>query len=120
MRRYATKTKSEIGAEMNFSEAQAAVLGFSKGYQPKNGRIAWAKTLGTFVFHTGKLGMEVVTHECTHAALRWMEAKKFNALDRSGDYTEDEASDNEERFCYALGRMAAQIGDQCWKRGLYE
>ena len=117
MRKFAERTKAMRG---NFDNAEAAVCGFSKGEQDENGRIAWSKTLGAMVFYQKRLGMEIITHECTHAALRWMEAKKFNALDRSGDYVEGEASDNEERFCYALGRIAAQIAEKCWEHNLYE
>ena len=103
-----------------FMDTDAAVLGFSKGYVGADGRCVWSKTLGTIVFHRERLGVNVISHECTHAALRWMEAMKFNVTDRGENYVEGEASDNEERFCYALGRMTAAIGDQFWKYDLWQ
>lgn len=108
------------GKRKNFSNAAAVVRGLKRGRRTDRG-IAWKKQLGTIYFYKDCVGTEVITHESTHAALRWAEEKKFNVVDRNGpDYIAGDACDNEERFCYALGKIAAQIASKCWAHKLYE
>lgn len=66
--------------------------------------------------HRGALDSETVCHEITHAAWAWarrvgwaMEEDRLRATD---------ASESEERFCYALGRMVRQFVDRTWALGL--
>jgi hypothetical protein len=94
----------------NFNDAEAVATGYTKGFVKEDGRIAWSKTLGCIFFHRAGCFSEIVAHECTHAALRWAEAMKFNVIDRDdANYIAGNACDNEERFAYALGRMVSQI-----------
>lgn len=51
--------------------------------------------------------MGVIAHESTHAALRWCERMGIDCKQKT---TSSDASDGEERFAYALGEVARQIG----------
>jgi hypothetical protein len=67
------------------------------------------------------LGTEVVAHECTHAAIQWAQRVGLQPLAEKVSTTRAPgrmASADEERFCYGLGQMAAQIARQLWKREL--
>lgn len=44
-------------------------------------------------------GMEVITHECTHAGMAWVRFRRTNLRHMPG----------EEVLCYAVGRMAQQV-----------
>ena len=44
-------------------------------------------------------GMEVITHECTHAGMAWVRLRRTNLGHMPG----------EEVLCYAVGRMAQQV-----------
>lgn len=108
------------GAKANFDGALAVVRGFNAGHYTADGRKVWRKTLGTMFFHKARLGVEVIAHESTHAAFRWMEAQKFNAAEDAAERGDTNCSDSEERFCHALGNIARQIANECHDRGLYE
>lgn len=111
MRQYAKRIKSDTCASF-FRDAVAAVLPYSSNKR---------KTLGEIIFYKARLGTEIITHEASHAAIRWIERKKLMIVDRRGDeYTPGEASKSEERFCLALGWMASQIASKCYDLGLYD
>ena len=110
MRKAANKAGA-VRKDFHRIKAGAAVLGT---------RTPGTKSLGLILFHRQWLGMNVITHECGHAALRWMEAQRFSVEQRPANHKDGWASDNEERFCYALGSMAAQIGNECWNHKLYK
>lgn len=117
MRKAASRTEYKTkGQRDDFGDALAAVLGYGTGYISEQGRKVWSKTLGTIFFHRDQLGMEVVTHEATHAAIRWAEQQKIKI-----DFVAQggRASDAEERFCGALGRISAQIASKCHELDLY-
>lgn len=121
MRRTAKREGSDSSS---FFDADGATLGFQHYiWDEKRKTHVLRKTLGMIVLHRGRLDAEVLAHESAHAAIRWMEAMRLNMGMRTDPFADrpmqDEMS-NEERFCYALGRMTAQISDQCWKQGLYE
>lgn len=105
------------GRVADFQDAEAVTCGFGKGYVNESGRTIWRKTLGTMFFHKDRLGMEVITHEAAHAAIRWAERKDITL---APDPKAGPASDDEERFCYAVGRIAAQIAGKGHDLGLYE
>jgi hypothetical protein len=44
-------------------------------------------------------GMEIITHECTHAGMAWVRLRRTNLGHMPG----------EEVLCYAVGRMAQQV-----------
>lgn len=67
----------------------------------------------------GYMGMEVVTHEITHATIAW--ARRVGlpiAQLLSGDNT-GRVSDVEERFAYVHGRMCGQLVLRAEARGIY-
>jgi hypothetical protein len=78
-------------------------------------------------FHKGEIGIEVVSHELTHAAFCFADRRKL-PLDQcvNKDFKQDgrnNALDNdgpEERFCYALGHMVRQFTQKCYDKGLYK
>jgi hypothetical protein len=110
------------GKRSNFNDAQAVTCGYRRGEWGDGDRIHWKKCCGLLLFHRKGINAETLSHEATHAAIRWMEEKKFSfpinppALisERGGM-----ASDDEERFCYAVGRMTNQIAVVCSKHDLF-
>jgi len=48
-------------------------------------------------------GMEIITHECTHAGMAWVRLRRTNLGHMPG----------EEVLCYAVGRMAQQVNRIC-------
>lgn len=68
--------------------------------------------IGHLLFLKRHLKASVFAHECVHAALGWM--------DRIGimSYGKTRTKVDEERFCYAIGRMVQRIGNECMRRGL--
>ncbi|MEO5859168.1 MAG: hypothetical protein ABIR33_09495 [Pyrinomonadaceae bacterium] len=117
------RTAQREGADSsNFLDADGATLGFRHyAWDDKRKTHVLRKTLGLMVFHRDRLDAEVLAHESGHAAIRWMEAMRLDLEMRKDPMADRPMQDemaNEERFCYALGRMAAQISDQCWKHGL--
>lgn len=69
--------------------------------------------LGEMFLYAGNLGAGIVAHECTHAALRWLDdglhrlkwPSIFSAAGPS-------ASPAEERFCWVVGNLVLQF----WRR----
>lgn len=63
-----------------------------------------------------QLGMGVVTHECVHAACRWMARRKVPLLSfvRVREYQDPK----EERFASGVDRMAAQVVRKARTRGV--
>lgn len=118
MRRAASRAERKTkGKVADFKDAEAVTCGFGTGYVNEKGRTIWQKTLGTIFFHRERLGMEVITHEATHAAVRWAERRGITI---APDPKAGPATDNEERFCYAVGRIAKQIAGKCHELDLYE
>lgn len=64
-----------------------------------------------------ELGLGVIVHEATHAALRWLQRKEIEKLHTGLLGYSDE---NEEAFAYAVDCMSRQIVSECRKRGLLE
>jgi hypothetical protein len=53
------------------------------------------------------LGVAVLSHELAHAALAW--ARRAKITDLYGDHNKLAVGDAEERFCYVLGDLMAQV-----------
>lgn len=77
-------------------------------------------------FNRHKIGIEVVSHELTHAAFAFAERRNLNLGEavhkefRVGEASETMDTDGpEERFCYALGVMCRQFTQKCYDLGLY-
>lgn len=91
-----------------------------KGRTRKTGLFAEAN------FHRGQIGIEVVSHEMTHAAFAFAQRRNLN-LNEIVDKTFRAGGRNamldihgpEERFCYALGQMCRQFIKKCYDLGLY-
>jgi len=87
----------------------------------ESGRQRLQPDMGEILLTVRNLGTEVITHECTHAALNWSQRVGFDPFDskqKRGRLVS--ASVGEERFCYGLGQMARQIAVQGYKRGLIQ
>lgn len=79
------------------------------------------KCLGSMVFHRERLGCGIVSHEASHAVIRWMERMKMNKefgqnLMTPADGFVD-VNDIEEVFCYAVGEVTSQIYHNLWDKG---
>lgn len=74
------------------------------------------RDIGELNFHRGLLNAEIVSHEIAHAMVQWARRMRVDPLTDAGD--DDESSDNE-RFCYATGRMMAQFAHQAYRRRLW-
>ena len=55
----------------------------------------WQQDIGTIHFVKGDYGSGVVTHECSHACIQWLEVSGFNI------------KENDEDFCTELGLMVS-------------
>jgi hypothetical protein len=78
---------------------------------------------GEINFHRGRITTEIASHEIGHAALGWarrvgLPGIKLSPKDWQGD--EQRVTDDEERFCYALGRMVQQFADRAFRYKLWE
>jgi hypothetical protein len=58
-------------------------------------RPIWQQNIGTIHFVKGDYGSGVVTHECSHACIQWLEVSGFNI------------KENDEDFCTELGLMVS-------------
>lgn len=91
-----------------------------KGRTRKTGLFAEAN------FHDRAIGVEVVSHEFTHAAFAFADRRKLNLSDvvaktwsQEGRKSTLDLNSHEERFCYALGTMVRQFTQKCYDIGLY-
>lgn len=98
-----------------------------KSKDPKQRR----RKIGLFAelnFYRARLGVEVISHEMTHAAFCWAERRRLNLANAIGEHNwqirkHDAVLDQdgtEERFCYALGQMVRQFTQKCYDLGLYK
>lgn len=77
-------------------------------------------------FHRKELGIEVVSHEMTHAAFAFADRRKLNLNAAISEARWNESKNTmdqdgpEERFCYALGQMCRQFTQKCYDLGLYQ
>ena len=115
-----TVDEAETGMVVRI-EHRATSVSFNTGVPRKSGLFA------ELIFHRNSLGMEVVTHEFTHAAFCWAERRGLDLSKILGKHNwkvhkrgKAMARDGvEERFCYALGQMANQFTKKCCDIGLY-
>ncbi len=65
---------------------------------------------GEIACHRERLNLEVVTHEVAHVALGW--ARRIGLVIKDAGSAGPHVSPEEERFCYAVGRM---VNEFVWK-----
>lgn len=77
-------------------------------------------------FNRKRIGIEIVSHELTHAAFAFAERRKLNlgeAVDKEFRTNSSKSTMDidgpEECFCYALGVMCRQFTQKCYDLGLY-
>ena len=108
--------KRNGGKTSNFENAGAVTCGFRVGHiDAGESKIRWTKQLGLIAFNRCEIDAEIVAHESTHAAIRWMEEKRVPFDIGKSALVEDKggmAHDTEERFCYAVGKITNQIVDE--------
>lgn len=104
------------------STTQALCMGFRTILLKEDGSRSMKHCIGEIIFHLNGLNARYVSHECGHAALRWIQESK-----RVKDFTKDlsvessgPVSDSEEDFCYALGDSVAQIYSELWSKNLIQ
>jgi len=77
-------------------------------------------------FNRHRVGVEIMSHELTHAAFAFAERRKLDlneAIDKTyienGALVAMQRDGPEERFCYALGQMCRQFTIKCYELGIY-
>lgn len=85
----------------------------------------YTSQLGELCFYKKSICSEVISHECTHAVMRWLYAsrqmKDFSKLLDgyvSDTYRGVGVGEEEEVLCYAIGSMTWQVQYGSTKRGL--
>jgi hypothetical protein len=71
--------------------------------------------VGEMHFAKGRCPVEMVTHEVSHAALGWAARKRLVVAE-----SDTIGSHDEERLCYAQGRMNQLIVDELKRRGYWQ
>ncbi len=103
----------ECNFGVNKSEVQGQCSGFAHYRSSKNG----LKLTGLFAYmwlneeDLQKRGMEIITHECTHAAMRHMTNHKVDL------YSEDMAG--EEALAYTIGSLSCQVNKKLYKHKIF-
>ena len=89
-------------------------IGFSDAYGAfcscdvvsfKSGKARKKPIVGT-IYILKSVGVGVLTHECTHAALRWAERIGLGEFASTSGWS----CHSEERFCWVVGNLASTIG----------
>lgn len=99
--------------------------------QPKRkGKRQQMRKTGLFAeanFYKDEIGIEVVSHELTHAAFAFADRRRLplaETVDRpfvpNGRFNTLDTDGPEERFCYAQGQMVRQFVNKCYEVGLYQ
>ena len=75
-----------------------------------NGRTRTCPDLGELLFVVPLIDSEAISHECAHAAIWWARRVGISPFHIDASDTEHRfANADEERYCYALGRMVLAI-----------
>ena len=71
--------------------------------------------MGEILFVLRSIDAEVISHEVGHAAIGWAQRIGLHpfGIDRHPQY----ANADEERYCYALGRLVLQVTERVAARG---
>jgi hypothetical protein len=114
----AEKIRKKFGAMKLKRDYNAIVIPYR--VKPK-GKKYFNKLLGEVIFNQQRLESEIVSHEMAHVVFDWAKVVKldFQPKDNPNHEKYHLVSDNEERYCYALGRLVAQVTDSFWSSGLY-
>lgn len=75
----------------------------------KSGKARKKPIIGT-MYLLESVGAGILSHECTHAALRWAERIGLGELDNSSGWS----CHSEERFCWVVGNLVSKIGRTIW------
>jgi hypothetical protein len=106
----------KIAAEDNLA---GICCGWTK-VRRRNGKTIYVSPeMGMICLCMERMGVAVVSHECTHAMFRYIDRKRIDL--RKYTQTEREnhmASRGEERACLALDELCHQIYDQFYRAGL--
>lgn len=82
-----------------------------------NGRWRKKGAFGRINLHRQKLTTEIACHEIAHAGIAWARRVGIEPLACDEGHM-DEPEDNE-RFCYAMGRMMAQFSNHAYRLKLW-
>jgi hypothetical protein len=75
-----------------------------------SGRTRTLPDMGEILFVVPRIDAEVVSHEVAHAAIGW--AQRIGLHPFGSDRHPQYAGPDEERYCYALGRMVLQVTER--------
>lgn len=79
-------------------------------------RLRKSGIFGELNLHRGRIDTEIASHEIAHAGIAWARRVRINPISPSGQQWE--SADNE-RFCYAMGRMMAQFSNHAHRLKLW-
>lgn len=104
-----------------------ACCGGREAYRiPAKGRMRRTGLFAEANFNRHRIGVEITSHELTHAAFAFAERRKLKLEDAVGKSFHEggslvvmEHEGPEERFCYALGQMCRQFTQRCYDLGIY-
>lgn len=74
--------------------------------------------VGVIYAHQEMLDGEIVSHECTHAALDLYRHRQRGAANLGRNKTDLEVK-REEKFALSVGRLSQQIADALWERKVW-
>jgi hypothetical protein len=125
-------TRKAMHAYLPLGPKTVASCGGRESYvvQPeRKGKKQTMRKTGLFAeanFYQTEIGVEVVSHEFTHAAFAFADRRRLplhQVMDKqfthSGRKNTLDLDGPEERFCYALGQMCRQFTQKCYDLGLY-
>jgi hypothetical protein len=75
-----------------------------------NGRTRTCPDMGELLFVLPLIDSEVISHECSHAAIGWAQRVGLRLLHDAPGVQYARA--DEERYCYALGRMVKDVTER--------
>jgi hypothetical protein len=125
-------TRKDMHRHLPLGKHTVASCGGRESYivEPKRrGKPQRMRKTGLFAeanFYEAEIGIEVVSHEFTHAAFAFADRRKLplhQVMDKEfkhhGRNNTLDIDGPEERFCYALGQMVRQFTQKCYDLGLY-
>lgn len=86
-------------------------------YKVQGGVVRKLRSLGEINLYRGGCSTEVIAHETTHAVIGWARRVGIDPLS-----TEPEGgpeSDENERFCYAAGRMVRDLTNKLYRHKVW-
>lgn len=121
-------TKKAMYAHGKAAHDYEAMCGGRAAYTvPPKGKPRKKGLFAEINFSRRALGIEVVSHEFTHAGFCWAERRGLDLNDAiggrewviGGEKMSLDRNGVEERFCYVVGRLCRRFTQKCYDLGIY-